>query len=211
MSPGRRAPVWPSRPRAERACRSTPRPAAAASPSRKRGARRRVDLGLVMHLDDFDIETFVQRLRDALDQRGQQVDAEAHIAGLHHHGARGDALDHGHVGRRQAGGSDDVDEAALGGDRDIGDGRGRHGEIQNAVGIGRQRPQIGRELDAVLRQAGEHAGILAQQFRARRFQRAGQTAPGVSEMTRTSARPIRPPAPATINRISAMAHFLHAL
>ena len=38
-----------------------------------------------------------------------------------------------------------------------------------------------------------------------------KTAPGVSEMTRTSARPIRPPAPATINRISAMALPLYAL
>src|SRR6478752_4508867 len=36
------------------------------------------------------------------------------------------------------------------------------------------------------------------------------TAPGVSEMTRTSARPIRPPAPATIKRMSAMASPLHA-
>ena len=67
-----------------------------------------------------------------------------------------------------------MDEAALGGDRDIGDGGGRHGEIQNAVGIGRQRPQIGGELDAVFRQAREHAGILAQQFGTGRFQRAGK-------------------------------------
>ena len=44
------------------------------------GARRRVDLGPVMHFDDFDVEAFVQRLRDALDQRGEQVDAEADIA-----------------------------------------------------------------------------------------------------------------------------------
>ena len=138
------------------------------------GARRRVDLGLVVHFEDLDVEAFVERLRDALDQRRQQIDAEAHIAGLHHDGARGDALDHGIVGRRQPGGADDMDEAALGGDRDIGDGRARHGEIENAVGIGRQRPQIGREFDAVGRQAREHAGILAQQFRARRFQRAGQ-------------------------------------
>ena len=49
-----------------------------------------------------------------------------------------------------------------------------HGEIQNAVGIGRQRPQIGRELDAVFGQAREHAGILAEQRGTRRFQRAGQ-------------------------------------
>ena len=67
-----------------------------------------------------------------------------------------------------------MNQAALGGDRDIGDGRARHGEIQNAVGIRRQRPQIGRQLNAVGGQAREHAGILAQQFRAGRLQRAGE-------------------------------------
>ena len=82
-------------------------------------------------------------LRDALDQRGEQIDAEAHIAGLHDDGAIRDALDHGHVGHRRPGGSDDVHEAAFGGDRDIGDGGGRHGEVENAVGIGRQLPQVG--------------------------------------------------------------------
>ena len=127
-----------------------------------------------MHLQNFDIETLVERLRDALDQRRQQIDAEAHIAGLHHDGALGDALDHGVVGGRQAGGTDDMDEAALGGDRDIGDGSPRHGEIEDAVGIGRQRPQIGGKLDAIFGEAGEHAGILAEQLGARRFQRAGQ-------------------------------------
>ena len=76
--------------------------------------------------------------------------------------------------RRKPGGADDVNQAALGGDRDIGDGRGRHGEVENAVGIRRQRPQIGRQLDAVGGQAREHAGILAQQLRTGRFQRAGE-------------------------------------
>ena len=52
-------------------------------------------------------------------------------------------LDHRIVRRRQARGADDVDDAALGGDRNIGDGRGRHGEIENAVGVRRQRPEIG--------------------------------------------------------------------
>ena len=89
------------------------------------GAGRRVDLGLVVHFQDFDIKTLVERLRDALDQRRQQIDAEAHIARLHHDGALGDALDDRIIGRRQSGGADDMHEAALGGDRDIGDGGGR--------------------------------------------------------------------------------------
>ena len=44
------------------------------------GARRRVDLGPVMHFQNLDIKTFVERLRHPLHQRRQQVDAEAHIA-----------------------------------------------------------------------------------------------------------------------------------
>jgi hypothetical protein len=42
----------------------------------------------------------------------------------------------------------------------------------------RQRPQIGRQQDAVGRQAREHAGILAQQFRTGRLQRAGEDGAG---------------------------------
>ena len=42
--------------------------------------RRRIDLGLVVHFQDLDVEVFVQRLRHALHQRRQQIDAEAHIA-----------------------------------------------------------------------------------------------------------------------------------
>jgi hypothetical protein len=103
----------------------------------------RIDLGAVMHLEDFDVEAFVERLRHALDQRGKQIDAEAHIARLHDDGARGDAADHGVIRRRQPGGSDDMHEPALCGDRDIGNGRGRHREIENAVGIRRHRPEIG--------------------------------------------------------------------
>jgi len=44
------------------------------------GARRRVDLGLVVHLQNFDIEIRIERLCHPLYQRRQQIDAEAHIA-----------------------------------------------------------------------------------------------------------------------------------
>src|SRR3981081_996843 len=42
-----------------------------------------------------------------------------------------------------------VDQAALGGDGESGDGGTGHGEIEDAVGVGRQRPQIAGQLDAV--------------------------------------------------------------
>ena len=48
----------------------------------QRGAGRRVDLLVVMHLENLDVEAVVERLRHALGQRRQQIDAEAHVAGL---------------------------------------------------------------------------------------------------------------------------------
>ena len=54
----------------------------------------------VVHLQNFDIEIVIQRLRDALDQCRQQIDPEAHIAGLDDDGAGRDALDHGVIRHR---------------------------------------------------------------------------------------------------------------
>src|SRR5207253_1958443 len=46
------------------------------------GSRRRVDLVLVMHFENFNIEFIAERRRDLLDQRGEEIDAETHVAGL---------------------------------------------------------------------------------------------------------------------------------
>ena len=51
-------------------------------PEHQRGAGRRIDLVAVVHLDDLDVEVLIQRLGDASRQRHEQVDAEAHVAGL---------------------------------------------------------------------------------------------------------------------------------
>ena len=146
----------------------------------------------------------VERLRHALDQRRQQIDAEAHIAGLDDDRARGDALDHGVVASRKAGGADDMHEAALGGDRDIGDGRGRHGEIDRCR---RPRPTATTASPTSLTPlAGSPASTpasLPNSAEPRRLQRAGKhRAFGFRQWRAISARPIRPPAPATIKRMS---------
>src|SRR5262249_34428318 len=51
-------------------------------PKHERGARWRVTLVAVMHLEDLDVELGPQSLRDALGKDREQVDAKAHIAGL---------------------------------------------------------------------------------------------------------------------------------
>jgi len=159
-----------------------------------------------VHFQNFDVKAFVERLRHPLDERRQQIDAEAHIAGPDHDSARGDALDHGIVGVGQPGGADDMNDATLGSDRNIGDGRARHGEVENAVGVRRQCPQIGRELDAVGGSPASIPASLPKSSDPGASSAPVRTAPFVSEMTRVSARPIRPPAPATINRMSDMAY-----
>ena len=82
---------------------------------------------------------FIERLGHALGQRREQIDAEAHIAGLDDHRAFGGVLDPGVVGRAQPGRADDVDLAGLGRERGEGNGRGRRGEIDDAVGLRQQR------------------------------------------------------------------------
>ena len=59
-----------------RAPRRRPRPSISAVPD---GAST---LSPVVHFDDLDIEVLVQRLGDAAGDGDQQVDAEAHVAGL---------------------------------------------------------------------------------------------------------------------------------
>ena len=78
----------------------------------QRGAGRRIDLLVVMHLENFDVVILIERLRHALDQRRQQIDAEAHIAGLDDDGALGRFGDHGLLLGGVAGGADDMNNAA---------------------------------------------------------------------------------------------------
>jgi len=166
------------------------------------GTGRRIDLGPVMHLQNFDIEIVIQRLRDALDHCRQQIDPRLILPDLTTMARVVTLLITASSDTERPVVPMNVDQAPLGGDGDIGNGGGGHGEVEDAVGVRRQRPQIGREQDPIGGQARQDPGILAQQFRAGRFQRAVRTAPGVSAMTRVSARPIRPPAPATIKRMS---------
>ncbi len=117
MSPALRAPVWPSRLVTLLLSSVMPRPSAAAWPEQQSGAGRRIDFLIVMHLENFDVERGIERLGHALGQRRQQIDAEAHIAGLDDLGRLGRVLDLAFVGGAQAGGADDVHLAGLGGER----------------------------------------------------------------------------------------------
>ena len=79
----------------------------------QRGAGRRVALVAVVHLQDLDIEFRAERCGDLRGEHGEQIDAEAHIAGLDDGGMTGGGLDLGLVGGREAGRADDMDDARL--------------------------------------------------------------------------------------------------
>ncbi len=105
----------------------------------QRGAGRRVDLVAVVHFQDLDVEVGVERLGGLAHESGEQVDAEAHVAGADDDGmARGGAQALV-VGGGQAGGADDMDDARLCGELGEGDGRARRGEIEDAVRLGEER------------------------------------------------------------------------
>ena len=127
----------------------------------------------MVHLENFNIELVIERLRHALDQRGKQVDAHAHVAGLDDDRALCRLRDQLLVFTAEAGGADDVDEPCpcrVLGERD---GRRRHGEIKKPVGLRKQRVDIGADLDLIGAEPGQLAGIAADHGGAGSFHGAG--------------------------------------
>ena len=100
----------------------------------QRGAGRRVDLLVVMHFEDFDVVVVVERRRHALDQSGQQIDAETHVAGLDDSRAARCLRNHRFLFGGMAGGADNVDEAGGGGQFGKRQCRSGNSELDQAVG-----------------------------------------------------------------------------
>ncbi len=72
----------------------------------------------------------------------------------------------------EPGGADDMDAAVARRQFGVSDGRGRDGEVEQPVGIGQERLDIGADRHAVLAEAGQFAGIASDHRRARRIDRA---------------------------------------
>ena len=101
MSPRLRAPVWPSRTRTECVGEVDAAALGRRLAEEERRAGRRVDLATMVHLDDLDVEIGVERLRRLADENGEEIDAEAHIAGLDDDGVTRRGGDLRLVGRRR--------------------------------------------------------------------------------------------------------------
>ena len=126
-----------------------------------------------MHLEDFDVEVVAERLGRTLRERGQQIDAEAHIAGLDDDGALGARRDLLFVRRRQTRRADHMNELRLGGESGKRHRRRGRGEIENGVGILHERCRIRDDLHAERANARKLARVLADAGRALAFEGAG--------------------------------------
>ena len=161
----------------------------------------------VVHLQDLDIEFGAERRGDLGGERGEQVDAQAHIAGLDDGGMAGGGLDLGLVGRGEAGRADDMDEAGLRRQRGEFDGRGRRGEIEHAVDVSEDGEGIVGDGDAERLEASHFADVAADIAGEPLASMPPASAqPGVSASTRASAWPMRPAAPSTAIFMSLMAN-----
>ena len=82
--------------------------------------------------------------------------------------------------------------------------RRRHSEVDQRVGLGKQRRSIGGDLDPVRAEPRKLAGIATDHGEPGASTAPASAAPSVAAIAWISVRPMRPPAPATINRMSAM-------
>ena len=174
IAPPGRTPVWPSRVRTLFSRKIDAASGGRRLAEQQRRAGRRVDLVAVMHLEDLDVEVArVERPRRLFDQDRQQVDAEAHIARLDDRRVARRRGDPGVVVRAAAGRADDMHDARLRGVAGELDGRGRHGEVEHAVGLGEGRQRIVGHGHVDRADAGDLAGILAEMRRAGPLDGAG--------------------------------------
>ena len=205
MSPRLRGPVWPSRLRTELRREIDAAPFRRRLAEKKCGAGGRVDLVAMVHLDNLDVEIGIERLRRLADERGKEIDAEAHIARLDDHRPLRVVGDRRLVGCRKPGRADDVDDASL--RREVGEeDRGcRRREVEDAVGLGEQRERVGADRNAVRAEPRKFAESLPSSGVSPRSTAPARVTPSVAAMTRTSVRPIRPAAPATTSLMSLMA------
>ena len=96
-----------------------------------------------MHLQDLDVELVVERCRHAPHQRRHQIDAEAHVRGADDDCAAGERLELRLVlgGKTRRAGH--VNLSGLRAERREAQRGGRRGEIEDAVGLGKERLGIG--------------------------------------------------------------------
>ena len=141
------------------------------APEHECGSRGGVDLLVVVHLEDLDIEVFPKRFRDALDQRLQHIDAHAEVAGFDDDSAPAGRADQLLVFAAQPGGADDMHDCRPGGQLSEGNAGRGNGEVEQPVRLGEQWLEFGSNGHVVLAKPGQFAGVAADDRRPRRIHR----------------------------------------
>src|SRR5713101_3248234 len=113
------------------------------------GAGWRVDLLVVVHFEDLNVEFVVEGLRYALDQSCEEIDSHAHIAGLDDHRAAARLCDQVFVLAGEPGGADDMDHSPSACELGKCHGSSGNREVEQAVGVRKQRLDIAGDLDPV--------------------------------------------------------------
>src|SRR5438067_3095101 len=80
----------------------------------ERSSGRRIDFVPVVYFEDLDIEFIAERRCDLLYERGENIDSEAHIAGLDDAGVARGGFNPGIPLCIDAGRADHMDDARLG-------------------------------------------------------------------------------------------------
>lgn len=135
----------------------------------------------MVHFENFDIEFRAKRLCGLLDQRRQQIDPEAHIAGFNNTGVAGCDIDGLLVFLRETGCPDHMHNARLCREIGVRNGGGRPTEIDDPLNLREQLDSIGvtGDRNPELAQASKFAYVSTYRGRAFRLRSPHDLAVGI--------------------------------
>ena len=142
----------------------------------QRGAGGGIHLVAVVHLDDLDVVVGIEGAGDLLGHQLQQVHAEAHVGGLHHHGLDRRRFDDRLLLRTETSGADHVDHLGLRGQRGVAAGRRGAGEVDHRICLGEERHRVVAHRDAERAGANQLTEVAADGRVARLVAAAGNDA-----------------------------------
>lgn len=139
-------------------------------------SRWRIDLLVVVRLNDLDVKVVAQRRRNLARQSQKQVHTKRHVPRSHHNRVTGRGIDRGKIRVRQTGCANDVNRTGLRGKGRQCNRRGRGGEVNDGLRRGKRRKRIIRHLDTERGSAHGRSEILTNPVMPGPFQRTDKAA-----------------------------------
>ena len=134
----------------------------------------RIHLHAMMDLHDLDVIVGAERAGRLAGQRGEEIDAEAHITRTDDHRMPGSGFNFCQMLDLQAGRSNDMNDSGLGRERGEFHRGMRGGEIEKAIGACYDRQRIAADGDAHLATTRQEASILSDGDGVRVLDRTGE-------------------------------------